>query len=368
MNEIIHEIEEKYGSLLIRDGSKFLLGLQSFAELYRHEFSGAVVVADVVQNEGKLEYRGDDDLLLMLQRFPQVAGVLRPCDGIGELHKLFDRIADLFIEIDAVGYDDNGVEKRFAVMLEADQLMRKPGNGIGFSAASAVLNEIAFPDAVGFDVGEQSANDSPLVIAGKDLIGFFLPGVLVDLFDDLRIVFDDVGKFEAGENDLPEVIGFEAVGIRWISGSVVPPLVEGEKPGFFAFETGAEEDADIIDSKVNHASFELEEEFPRIAIDLVLLDGIVGILFGELVFQFAGDDRQAVDENGQIEGEPGIVAGVHELTGNTENILIELLLRFGIVFGGGLIKEDQIPDGIEIDPFAENVDDAAFGDFATEAV
>ena len=35
MNEIIHEIEEKYGSLLIRDGSKFLLGLQSFAELYR---------------------------------------------------------------------------------------------------------------------------------------------------------------------------------------------------------------------------------------------------------------------------------------------------------------------------------------------
>lgn len=37
MNEIIHEIEEKYGSLLIRDGSKFLLGLQSFAELYRRQ-------------------------------------------------------------------------------------------------------------------------------------------------------------------------------------------------------------------------------------------------------------------------------------------------------------------------------------------
>ena len=37
MNEIIHEIEEKYGSLLIRDGSKFLLGLQSFAELYRQQ-------------------------------------------------------------------------------------------------------------------------------------------------------------------------------------------------------------------------------------------------------------------------------------------------------------------------------------------
>lgn len=37
MNEIIHEIEEKYGSLLIKDGSKFLLGLQSFAELYRRQ-------------------------------------------------------------------------------------------------------------------------------------------------------------------------------------------------------------------------------------------------------------------------------------------------------------------------------------------
>ena len=207
----------------------------------------------------------------MLQSLLQVIGVLRPHNGIGELHELFDRIADLFIKIDAIGYDDNGVEKRFAVMLEADQLMRKPGNGVGFSAAGAVLNEIAFPDAVGFDVGEQSADDGPLVIAGKDLIGFFLPGVLVDLFDDLRIVFNDVGKFGAGENDLPEVIGFEAVGIRRISGSVVPPLVEGEEPGFFAFETGAEEDADIIDDKVNHASFEQEEQFPGIAIGLVLL-------------------------------------------------------------------------------------------------
>ena len=332
------------------------------------EFSGAVVVADVVQNEGKLEYRGDDNLLLMLQRLPQVAGVLRPCDGIGELHELFDRIADLFIEIDAVGYDDNGVEKRFAVMLEADQLMRKPGNGVGFPAAGAVLNEIAFPDAVGFDVGEQSADNGPLVIAGKDLIGFFLPGVLVDLFDDLRIVFDDVGKFGAGENDLPEVIGFEAVGIRRISGSVVPPLVEGEEPGFFAFEAGAEEDADIIDGKVNHASFELEEQFPGIAIGLVLLDGVVGVLFGELILQFAGDDGQAVDEDGQIEGEPGVVAGIHELTGDAENILLEPLLRFGIVFGRGLIEEDQISGGIEIDAFAENIDDTAFSDFAAETV
>ena len=34
MNEIIHKIEEKYGSLLMSDGSKFILGLQSFAELY----------------------------------------------------------------------------------------------------------------------------------------------------------------------------------------------------------------------------------------------------------------------------------------------------------------------------------------------
>ena len=37
MNEIIHKIEEKYGSLLMSDGSKFILGLQSFAELYRQQ-------------------------------------------------------------------------------------------------------------------------------------------------------------------------------------------------------------------------------------------------------------------------------------------------------------------------------------------
>lgn len=103
------------------------------------------------------------------------------------------------------------------------------------------------------------------------------------------------------------------------------------------------------------------------AIGLVLLYGVVGVLFGELIFQFAGDDGQAVDEDGQIEGEPGVVAGVHELTGDAENILLEPLLRFGIVFGRGLIEEDQISGGIEIDAFAENIDDAAFGDFAASS-
>jgi hypothetical protein len=47
---------------------------------------------------------------------------------------------------------------------------------------------------------------------------------------------------------------------------------------------------------VHDAAAELEELLARVAVALVLLDGVLDGLLGEAVLQLEGDQRQAVDE------------------------------------------------------------------------
>ena len=35
--------------------------------------------------------------------------------------------------------------------------------------------------------------------------------------------------------------------------------------------------------------------------ELILIDRVIHVLFGELVFQLEGDHRQAIDENAQVQ-------------------------------------------------------------------
>ena len=48
------------------------------------------------------------------------------------------------------------------------------------------------------------------------------------------------------------------------------------------------------------AERELEQELLGAAVMLILIDGVIHILLGQLVFQLEGDDRQTVDEDGQV--------------------------------------------------------------------
>lgn len=86
-----------------------------------------------------------------------------------------------------------------------------------------------------------------------------------------------------------------------LPGAVLVALVEGQKPALLALQAGAELNLRIVHGEVNYTARELEKQLLRIAVMLILIDGVIHILLGQLVFQLEGDDRQTVDEDAQIQ-------------------------------------------------------------------
>jgi hypothetical protein len=64
---------------------------------------------------------------------------------------------------------------------------------------------------------------------------------------------------------------------------------------------------------MHDATAELEQLLTRIAVALILLDGVFDRLLRQTVLQFEGCDRQAIDEQREIERMGGIVTAVAKL-------------------------------------------------------
>ena len=117
--------------------------------------------------------------------------MLCPCHSIADLHELLDGIPNLLIQDAAVGDNNNGIQHRMSIQLKSNELMGKPCDRVGFSAACTVLNEILFPDAVCFHICKEFCNHIQLMIARKNLLFLFLLRLLIDLNNHLGIVLDD---------------------------------------------------------------------------------------------------------------------------------------------------------------------------------
>ena len=259
-------------------------------------------------------------------------------DG-SDLGKLLDRVPDLLIQNTPVGYDDDRIENRGVILLEAGELVRQPRYGVRFAASGGVLNEIAPPRAVFRYVLQQFAHHVDLVETGPYLHGLLAPGLAISCFDDLRVVLYDVGETVAGKYLPPQVIGFQSVGIGRIARTIVPPLVEREKPRSLALEMRAKLHLVVVHREVRHAAPEREQFFARTSIPLVLFDGIPHRLFGQAVFQFKGGDRKAVNEQAQVQRQLRVVEAVAKLAGYAETVLAIAFLCSGIVRRGGAVEK-----------------------------
>ena len=116
-------------------------------------------------------------------------------------------------------------------LLEADELVREPGDRVRLAAAGRVLDQVAPARAVlarrrRAACARRRAGGS----AGRSAPRFFRPVFSSFVLDDLGVVLEDVGQAVAGEDALPEVVGLEPVRVRRIAGAVVPALVERQEP------------------------------------------------------------------------------------------------------------------------------------------
>jgi hypothetical protein len=255
-----------------------------------------VLAAHLLEDERELLHRRDDDLLTVGDEIPKVARMLGVADRRAHLRELLDGIADLLVEDLAVGDDDDRVEGRCRILRETDELVREPRDGVRLAAPGRVLDQVPATGASLLGVREEAVNDVELMVARPDLSLLRLPSFLILGLDDLRVVLEDVSEAGPSEDLLPEVVGLEAARVRWISPAVVPTAVERKEPGVLALEMRAEADLVIVDGKVDDATSELEELFARVAVVLVLLDGVLNGLLGQTVLQLERGNGQSVDE------------------------------------------------------------------------
>ena len=131
---------------------------------------------DLVEDEGELLHRRDDDLLPLLDELAQVAGVLGVAHRRAHLHELLDGRLDLVVEEAPVGDHDDRVEDLLVVALQADELVREPGDGVRLAAARRVLDQVALARAVGAHIGQRLPHHAELVVARPHLLALLLAG------------------------------------------------------------------------------------------------------------------------------------------------------------------------------------------------
>lgn len=251
----------------------------------------SVFYSNVLEDDGKFVYGGDDNFFAILNVGSEICGTF--CMGEEGLYlgEAFDGSFDLFVEVYAVGYDNDGVKDGFSVVLEGYELEGKPGDAVTFTAACGVLDEVALTGAVSFCVSEEVSDDGELVIPGEYLnfVGFF--GVRVFGFENLCVVFDDVGEFWFGKDVFPEVVGFDAVGVWRVSSTIVVSFVEGEEKGVCVAKCCTHVNFVVVYGEVDNCSSKMKEEVTRVTVMLVLVNGVFVGLVGKGVFEFTGNDR-----------------------------------------------------------------------------
>ncbi len=214
-------------------------------------------------------------------------------------------------------------------------------------------------------VGQQPAHHVELVVAGPDLRPLLPAGPLVLLLHDLGVVLQDVGGALAGQHLAPQVVGPDAAGVGRVAGAAVPAPVERQEPRRLPPQVRAEARLVLVDGEVGHAAAEREQLLARVAVAPVLPDRVVHRLPGQAVLQLEGEDRQAVDEERDVQRPLRLAAAVAQLPDDREAVPLEPFPRRRVPRRRRAVEQVDVvrpmPDAV-----AQHVDDAALRDLALE--
>ena len=117
------------------------------------ELTPPVLIANDLQDERKGLDGGNYDFLAIGDELPQLfrfrAEVARHGAHRGaHLHELFDGFLNLVVQNAPVSHHNHRIERLFAIVLDANQLVCQPGNGVRLAATRRVLNQVSLAHAV----------------------------------------------------------------------------------------------------------------------------------------------------------------------------------------------------------------------------
>ncbi len=222
--------------------------------------------------------------------------------------ELVDRVLELAVEDDAVG-DHHDLVEDLAVLggVERREPMGRPGDRVRLARAGRVLDEVGVAGAVGGGVGLELQHRVPLVVAGEDDRLGCAPSRDRSLLGALDVdeAMEDVEPGVLGPDPLPEVRGLVAVGVGRIALAEVVAEVEGQEPRRLALQLGGHRDRIGVDREVDERA-PPERDVLRIAVVAVLLDRVLDVLAGEVVLQLRRRDRNAVEEQAEVDRLVGV--------------------------------------------------------------
>src|SRR5713101_1557248 len=276
-----------------------------FVDDEREAFAGQL--ADLLGDHGKLLKRGDDDRLARLERLLELArGGVDVLDHAQRLLELAHRRLELAIEHPPVGDDHDRVEDALvAGVVERREPVGEPGDGEALAAPSRVLDQVALPRPASARVGHQPAHAVELLVAREDqgaLAGLApLLVLLLALVDELA---HQVEHAVARPRLVPQVRG-GVPRARGRHGRIAGPaelaLIEREEARLRPGEPRRDVDQVRIHREVRQAAAVGEERLARVAVGLVLADRVLDVLPVERVLQLGGEDRDAVEEEHEVE-------------------------------------------------------------------
>src|SRR5260370_25491738 len=117
-----------------------------------------------------------------------------------------------------------------------------------------MLDQIALTGTVGLYSGKRLAHDTKLMVTRKNLRQFLFARSRVLLFNDLRVVFQNIGQPGRGQSLLPEVVRLESIRIGRITRAVVVALAEGQKPRSLTPEFGAHTHLTVVHREMHRAT------------------------------------------------------------------------------------------------------------------
>ena len=121
----------------------------------------------------------------------------------------------------------------------------------------------------------------------------------------------------------------------------------------------------LVHREVGDAAAELEQLLARVAVLLVLPDRIVHRLLGQAVLQLEGEDRQAVDEQPDVQRPLGLGTAVAQLPCDGEAVLLEPFPRLLVARRRRAVEQLQVVRDV-LDAVAQHVNGAALRDFALQ--